>query len=687
MVNRNRSLPQWMLLVLMFSAALAGVHCFNDQLTPTAPTWDVALTVPWSDRILTLESLIQRNSSLLSATAGNEIVYSTTLGGPTTTVENQVTLSSFNSNGRVELGNFGITLESITVQVAIPDYAGGFTGLIGPTSYTLPPVTGAVEPGVSINLTAGVARLAIHNLSPIPLTLSGPIDVINASGTQFSFSVSGVMQPGDSLITETDLSGKILSSDESIASLSLSTTGSGGNTVTMPAFPLSVTMSALNLVSSNATVPRLLKQTLVSNIRAALSMGDSTKIQRIVAYGGRLDFSFTSHLGPSVLLRFRSSEVHRANGSPLLDSVLLSGGSSHTFSLDLKGVRLNAPAGTLLDSLHLSTDVVIPSTINQSTTLNSKDWVAVTMSSGAPMIADSAAVVLAPTRISLRQTVPFKVGSLTSKFSGSLNIPSASLGLNVFSNVGFPLDLSLRLVGKTAGGDSAVLVLPSSEKRVFPGRDTLHFNDAETGQFLSRFGTKIPDSITVVGNALINPPDLYNPTPAGVGVISRSSSVSGSIGLTIPLKLALSTGSYKDTLDWNDTNGDGKSDNSFQKSDLNGVNQGTMYLEVQNGLPVQLAAQLVLIDSLGKPLLSLPLSNGPYSVASAQVDANGFATTPGSTSLSIVLNEAQIHQFTVARRIAFLFALSTGGSSPVVLRTTDQVHLRAWSTLSYRVKQ
>jgi hypothetical protein len=687
MVHPDRSLPRWLPLAFAFATALAGVHCFNDQLTPTAPTWDVAVTVPWSDRTFTLESLIQRNASLLSATAGNQIVYSTTLGGPTSTVDNQVTLSSFNSNGTVELGNFGITLDPITLQVALPGYSGGYTGVIPPASFSLPAVTGAIEPGVGINLVSGVARIAIHNQSPLPLTLNGPVDVVNGTGTQFSFSLSGLIQPGDSLVAETDLAGKRLSSDENIASLSLSTSGSGAQTVTLPPFPLAISFSTRSLVSYDATVPRLAPQTLVSNIRSALRMGDSTKIQRIVAYGGRLDFSFTSHLAPTVLLRFRSTEIHRSNGSVFLDSILLGGGSSHTFSLDLKGVRLDAAPGALLDSLHLSTDVVIPSNINQSTSLNSRDWVSVTMSSGLPLIADSAAVVLAPTRISLRQTVPFTMGSLTSRFSGSLNIPAASLGLNVLSNVGFPIDLSLRIVGRTAGGDSAVLVLPASEKRIFPGRDTVHFNEAETGQFLSRFGTRIPDSVTVTGTALINPPDLYNPTPAGVGVITRSSFVSGSIGLTIPLRLALSTGSYKDTLDWGDTNGDGTSDNSFKKSDLNSVNQGTMYLEVQNGLPVQLAVQLVLVDSLGKPLLSLPLSNGPYAVPSAQVDVNGFATTPGSTNLAVVLNESQIHQFTVAHRIAYLFSLSTGGTAPVVLRTTDQVHLRAWSTLSYRVKQ
>jgi hypothetical protein len=112
-----------------------------------------------------------------------------------------------------------------------------------------------------------------------------------------------------------------------------------------------------------------------------------------------------------------------------------------------------------------------------------------------------------------------------------------------------------------------------------------------------------------------------------------------------------------------------------------------MYLEVQNGLPVQLATQLAFLDGSGKVLLTLPVSNGAYSVASAQVDAGGFATTPASTTLTIALNEAQVHQLSVAKKIAYLMSLSTGGTGPVVLRTTDRVHVHAWSTLSYRVNQ
>jgi hypothetical protein len=667
--------------------ALVELHCFNDNLNPTAPKWDVSLTVPWANRDFSLATLVQRNSALLSSGQGDQIVYVASLGGPSTSVGDQVNLTSFSSTGSVKLGHFEVTVDPVAVPVAIPALGGGSTGVVTPSSFSLPNITGAVESGVYVDVTSGTARLTIRNLSPIPLTVTGPVNIVNASGTLLSFTFNGVIQPGDSAVSDCDLSGKVLSSDESIENLNLSTTGSNGQSVMMPAYPLSVSLSTHDLVAQSATLPHLSQQVLVSNLVAALDMSDSTKIQHLLAYSGQLDFTFTSHLSTVVRLRFRSNEVRRANGALFQDSIMLDAGTTRAFSLDLRGCRLDAPAGSLLDSLHMITDVVIPSTVSQPTTLQENDWVAVSMSNSRQIVADSAALVLAPTRIALRTTVPFNFGSLPSKFTGSFSIPSASVGLRVSSNVGFPSDLTLRLVGRTSAGDSAVLILPPDQRRILPGSDTVHFNDAEAGQFLSRFGTSMPDSLTIVGSVLVNPPDVYDPTPAGVGSISRNSTVSGSVGLTIPLKLALASGSYRDTLDWGDTNGDGTTDNGFNPSDLNSVNQGTMYLEVQNGLPVQLATQLVLLDGSDNVLLALPVSNGAYAVASAQVDAGGFATTPTSTTMTVPLNEAQVHQFSVAKKIAYLMSLSTGGSGPVVLRTTDLVHVHAWSTLSYRVNQ
>jgi hypothetical protein len=666
--------------------AFLDLHCFNDHLSPVAPTWDVTMTVPWADRSVSLASLVERNSTLLS-TQGDQIVYSASLGGPTTSVGDQVTLTSFNSAGSVKLGHFGVTLDPVDIPVAIPAFPGGSTGVIGPSSFDVPDISGIVESGVSVDVASGTARLTIRNQSPIPLTVTGPVNIVNAYGTLLSFTFNGAIQSGDSASSESDLSGKLFSSDASVENITLASPGSNGQSVTMPPYPLSLTLNTQNLVAQRATLPRLSPQVLVSGLTAALAMSDSTKIQSILAYSGQLDFVFTSLLTTTVRLRFRSSEVLRADGTEFQDSILIDGGATRTFSLDLHGCRLESTPGGLLDSLHMSTDVVIPSVVSQSTTLQEADLVLVVMSCSKPMVAESATVVLAPTRVDLRTTVPFQFGSLSSKFTGSLNIPSASLGLRVNSNVGFPADLTLRLVGRTTSGDSAVLVLPPGQQRVLPGTDTLHFNDAEAGQFLSRFGARMPDSLTITGSALINPADVYNPTPSGVGTISRNSTVSGSIGLIIPLKLSLSTGTYRDTLDWGDTNGDGTTDNGFTPSDLNNVNQGMMFLEVENGLPVQLSTQLALLDSSGKVLLTLPLSNGEYGVGSAQVDANGFATAATSTTMSIALNETQIHQFAVARNIAYLMSLSTGGSGPVVLRTTDLVHIRAWSTLSYRVNQ
>jgi hypothetical protein len=673
---------------IMTGCALFSLNCFQDPLPAVAPQWDVAVTVPVSRRTFTLQDMVEKDSSLLKASGDNQIVYSTSMQAPSTTVGDQITIKSLNASSTVQLGNFGVSVSAIDVPIGVPAFAGGYTGIVPPGTFTVPDIPGVVGTGVDLTLVSGSARLTLRNVSPVALSVTTPVTATNSQGASITFAFPDPIPAGASYTAVADLSGKVIASDEKLTGISLSTPGSGVQSVTMPGAPLLATLTPVDMVASGATVPTLPAQRLMNNAATRFALSDSTKIQNAAIKSGAIALTFVSSLPTDIRLKFRIAEIHRASGAQFDDSVTIASGTTQKYTLNLAGTYLASPvAGAFIDSLTFTTGVVLPADVNHPVTIDAADHLTIAMSTSLPIVADSASVVLRPTRVLVHSGVKCNFGNLMSKFTGSLVIPSADLDFRVNSSIGFPADLSLRLVGLTADGDSAVLLLPASQRRIVPGNSVLKFTSAEVGQFLSTFGTHLPDSLALDGCVLINPPDAYTPTPAGVATIGRQSSVTGSVDFKIPLCLSIADGVYSDTLSFGDADGDGKNDNSFDRRKLSEVNEGTMYAEFENGLPIGLGLQLILLDSAGVPILTLPGPGASLSVAPGAVDALGLSSTSTPSTMSLNLTGPQVDQFRKAARIATRLSLATSGSGPVKLRTSDSVTVRVWSSLSARVNK
>jgi len=296
-------------------------------------------------------------------------------------------------------------------------------------------------------------------------------------------------------------------------------------------------------------------------------------------------------------------------------------------------------------------------------------------------VVDTVVAVLKPTWITVDRVVPVRFGDLPTKFSGQVNVPSATLDFRVNSSIGFPLDFYLLKIGarRTATSDSAFLNLPNAS-RIYPASPTaVRFDPSEVGRFLSSFSGRLPDSLRISGRALVNPPDVYASKLAAVGSVGRRCAIDGTIDLGIPLMLGIVGGTYKDTIDIGDDN---------KESELDAVNYGKTFVEVQNGLPLQLTLTLSLLDGAKVVVLPLPPSGQPLNVGAAPVDAQGNVTVPVQSSVVFELGEPDIRQFKLADSLAAHVALqTTAGSSAVRFRTNDFVRLKVWSQLSYRVNR
>jgi hypothetical protein len=216
----------------------------------------------------------------------------------------------------------------------------------------------------------------------------------------------------------------------------------------------------------------------------------------------------------------------------------------------------------------------------------------------------------------------------------------------------------------------------------------IQYDAASVGQFLSQISGKLPDSIRITGKILVNPPDVYNPTPAGVRPVGHNCSFGGTVNVDLPLSLGITNGSYSDTVSVGDTTADGNKDYIPDKKRLDEVNYGKMYIEVLNGTPLELAVNFKLLDKAKQTVLSLPQSGQPIVVTAAQVDAGGSVTIASKSSSVIELTGPEVSQFNPAEYLTYSIALITTPGSPFVrFTTTDNVRIRVWSNLSYRVNR
>ena len=219
-------------------------------------------------------------------------------------------------------------------------------------------------------------------------------------------------------------------------------------------------------------------------------------------------------------------------------------------------------------------------------TVRSTDQFTITASSST-IIADSLVGVIRPTTVAFDERIVTDLGDLSSKFSGQLYLPSATMRFTPQSSIQFPLELDLQLRGRNTE-TGAVAVLQVTSAKGGTGLDVIEFNPTDVGTFISQLAGGFPDSMSVTGTVQFNP--SYDTT--NVGTVGRNSSVAGALDLSIPLTLSIPNGLLSDTTVIGDTTADGVADRQIDQHTLESINSGKIFLDIENGLPVALIVKI-----------------------------------------------------------------------------------------------
>jgi hypothetical protein len=160
---------------------------------------------------------------------------------------------------------------------------------------------------------------------------------------------------------------------------------------------------------------------------------------------------------------------------------------------------------------------------------------------------------------------------------------------------------------------------------------------------------------------------------------------SGDMELVVPLRLTLSGGRLVDTVAVGDTTGDGRGHLDLPTEITDDMNSGTIVVEVENGLPLSVSAEVALLDRARGMLLRLPGAGGSIQASAPPVDADGNVTGLVRSRSSVTLSKADLQLLERSERLVYTLSVATTGTSLVRFRTSDSVRIRAWATFSYRV--
>jgi hypothetical protein len=202
-------------------------------------------------------------------------------------------------------------------------------------------------------------------------------------------------------------------------------------------------------------------------------------------------------------------------------------------------------------------------------------------------------------------------------------------------------------------------------------------------EFLGRFFPNLPDTFIVRGYLLLNPPDVF-PTDEGIQTIWDTTKIYPSVALSFPSRLGLSGGVVTDTIDLGNSA-------KFPKDFVNSLKSGTMFLEITNGLGIQVTFRSFLIGTVGgqrDTLLRIPTDTSRTLLA-GQIDAAGYVTTPRTSAFSVTLTGNDLAKFDLANTMGIRLDIETsgGGSVPVKLRSTDFIRIKASMNVQYTVNK
>jgi hypothetical protein len=287
------------------------------------------------------------------------------------------------------------------------------------------------------------------------------------------------------------------------------------------------------------------------------------------------------------------------------------------------------------------------------------------------------------TQLDLKSTVvQVKLGNLKNFKATQLHFNNFGLNFNIGSSPTLKLGFNGTVVGKNSAKTDSVTI----PYTILPGAGlskTIVLDATQLDHFINSFSSAPPDYLTIGYNAIVNP----NPSSSDpAGQIASTDSIFGTSNIHAPLNLGISGGQVTDTVNISIANSD--------KTDLNRIKSILVNFNVTNNIPAAVKFTGELYDANFKPRMPFPpvdsLGTNPkiITIPAAQVGSDGFSTTPGTTTITLLISGSQVTNMVDSKTMIISLVIDTSlpNASPVKFRTSDGITIYATGQINYTVQ-
>jgi hypothetical protein len=683
-----------LLFGIPFFIFLSG--CFEKPSEPVLPTWDVDLTVPILDKTFTLGELIEKDTTYLKVGAGNQIYYSTSEKLDATKIGDNLKISDISTSASTKLGNFEIKNPgTISASIKAYDIFPSLSSNLPPGNYIVP--SNAPGQTVTTNFTAfdnfqwvtfdgGVIKVTVNNGLPVPLQFPNGLAIYNSNDLTtpiLTLFENTTINANSELTATADLAGKTLPANLSLKVTVLSP-GSGGQQVYLDVNQMFVTVSAslenLSIASASAKIPSQTEPVVISDsfvlepnepqpdlINEVNFKSGSMKIKVVNGIDLGLNGSIT-------LYNF----VRKSDNTPLQIPLNIgrknSASNTLTFNLNLADYKL---VGNLTNTVDYKVEVRTEDTGNEYRTVSKNDGLSaeITLQN---IVIESISGKAKPREISFEEQKIDLAGlkDYREKFKGSIKFDDIQVEINLVKTAQFTFDLNLKIKGvNTRTGKVDSIEIPLAQRR-FSGsthRIVLNKSNSNIVNFINSFASQeLPEYLIVSGSVFLNP--NYE-----VGRVSSSDSVYGSVSVSFPASVGISNAVFEDTSEVNELSDEAK-------KEIDKTNYGKLFVEIENGLGVDVRFRAKILGVTMDSLLSIPKDND-FMINPAPVGSDGFSSGTTRYINVIELNRNEIQKFKDMKFVRSFISIATANNGGIVkFRTTDSLKVKIYGRVNYRVE-
>lgn len=676
---KSITLPATVLFALIFFFGGCEIKELN------APTWDVELNAPVFNRAYDVKTIIDKDTTVLKyykdPTNLGLLYYADKKGINPIRVEDKLTFTDVNTGASSVVGQIKINdPQPVSAALEVDSWSGITPGQTVVFPAVTPRPAGknfdVVQQFESATFDQGTLKLTFtNNNGPIQITLANIIiRDINDNPILFDLN-SYTMNQGESREIPFNLAGKTLPNRLSVQS-QFSTPGSGGNPVTIPAGAATNFSAAFeNLVIAEATA--VLPAQNPFSLDSTFVLDDSTYLQSVVFNTGILNMNLTNNLDVEIDINLTLPELKNPSNQAFTQNFTLSRknttGATKLVTVDpmtdwsiSSATLTNKLSYNVVATAKPTTDV---RTINKNDSLS----VAITLTNST---LKSFTGKLKPTELDIAESaIDLNLSDLSTKFTVSqINFDNPQIDLVLGSSSSIQLGFSGVIRG-TNGIQTRTINIPYSV--LSSGSSTVSLSPTELKNFFNGFSSKLPDSLYIVGHAIVNP-------NYGTGTIANTDSIYGDSEIEIPLKVGISGGVFRDSSDF--------SFSDENKENIDQLLNAAVGLKLQNGLPVQIQFSGRIYDENQNFLMYFPpqrpAQDTLITIAGGVIDVNGKVTSPTSDSILVQINSDEFDNLSKAKYIITTIKMNTsgGGVQPAQFRTSDLISIRGFGQVKYKVK-